>query len=1030
MTVNQCQVGNKNMYELPLGLRHAIESGNCVLFIGAGIGAHLFDPEGNPAPDGASLAKDLAEHFSIDTGGGYDLSKVSEIVEIRKGRKELEVFLKKRLSNLEPDENLKWLVSLRWKAIFTTNYDNGIERAYELIAPQQKPITITITSEIAPFDTQFEVPIYHLHGYLFGPSKPKIIITETDYSRFREHRRMLFELLKNEFATSPVLYIGYSNLDPNWKTILTEIKDEFFPSQLPNSYRVAPHSDPIDAEILKARNIETIDLSFEDFVKVVMLSIPEQRDRDRMLTLRPEIPSDLITSFENNPVATLRLLSSWTYVNQAQFDATPNVHDFLRGDRPNWALIGSRQHFERDIEEEIYEELLDYATGSQKRPVVNVILGPAGYGITTLMMTLAAKLVQERAGSVFMLKPGSPLLEGDIEFVTSVVSNKPFIFVDNAADHSGSLLSIIHRLKDIKIPAMFVLGERLNEWRQSRTKIRGIEFLLEPLSDPEIYRLLNCLAKHSALNVLEHLSKELQFAAIKKNYRKELLVAMREATEGRSFDAIIEDEFRGIGDPLSKQLYLTVCCFYQHGAYIRDSLLAQLLNTSLTELYRLTRDATEGVVIYDCINKRNEIYAARARHRIIAAIVWERCGEIAEQETLIQKAISSLNLNYNIDKEAFDYFIRSDRMVDRIRTLDGRIQFFEKACRKDTESPYVRQHYARMLSRADKAELALSQIDEALRFDPNVRIMHHTKGMVLMQLAMGIESHDIARKRFAQSEASFRRGLSLASRDDYCYLGLAQLYFGWAKRAPTQEESVEYLSKAEGIISEGLGKVRVRDALWIESSKIQAFIGDEPSRLKALERAVQVNPGSIIGRYLLGRAYRKMGYFQKALEVLEPVILNHHDQFRSFVEYSVSLVYLKKPFKEAIAVLNQSSLYGLSDPIFIATLGGFLFLDGSFSEAQIVFAGSSKHNFTATEMNIIQFQPPDPLDLKNPLRLKGKVIVVKAGYAMVESQGYPAFLCPGSKFGEIIMTPGLSITFEPAFTAKGPIAIHPQVMDI
>ena len=131
------------MYELPLGLRHAIESGNCVLFIGAGIGAHLFDAEGNPAPDGNSLAKELAEHFLIDTEGVFDLAKVSEIVEIRKGRKELEVFLKRRLSNLQPDENLKWLVSLRWKAIFTTNYDNGIERAYELIVePQQKPITL------------------------------------------------------------------------------------------------------------------------------------------------------------------------------------------------------------------------------------------------------------------------------------------------------------------------------------------------------------------------------------------------------------------------------------------------------------------------------------------------------------------------------------------------------------------------------------------------------------------------------------------------------------------------------------------------------------------------------------------------------------------------------------------------------------------------------------------------------------------------------------------------------------------------
>lgn len=153
---------------LPLGLRHALESGECVLFVGAGIGSHLKGPDGQTAPDGQNLAKQLAEAFSIDTDT-YDLAQISQIVTIRKGRPELETFLQKRLANLEPDETLKWLVSLRWKAIFTTNYDHGIERAYDLIQqPQQRPITLAVTAEMVSYDPVFEVPIYHLHGTLFG----------------------------------------------------------------------------------------------------------------------------------------------------------------------------------------------------------------------------------------------------------------------------------------------------------------------------------------------------------------------------------------------------------------------------------------------------------------------------------------------------------------------------------------------------------------------------------------------------------------------------------------------------------------------------------------------------------------------------------------------------------------------------------------------------------------------------------------------------------------------------------------------
>ena len=65
------------------------------------------------------------------------------------------------------------------------------------------------TSKIVSFDRRFQVPLYYLHGKLFGPEKPSIIITESDYAEFRKKRQMMFEVLKLEFATSTFLYIGY-----------------------------------------------------------------------------------------------------------------------------------------------------------------------------------------------------------------------------------------------------------------------------------------------------------------------------------------------------------------------------------------------------------------------------------------------------------------------------------------------------------------------------------------------------------------------------------------------------------------------------------------------------------------------------------------------------------------------------------------------------------------------------------------------------------------------------------------------------
>lgn len=205
--LNEPSVEKNRLESIPLGLKHAMESGECVLFVGAGIGRYVSGRDDNPGPDGQTLAKEMAEHFGLEVYDNYDLAKVAEVIELRKGRPELEVFLKQRLTGFEPNETLRWLFSLRWKAIFTTNYDHVIERAYELNSkPVQQPKSISITSDLIPTDARLDVPIYHLHGALFGQSQPNIIITQSDYAKFNERRRMLFELLKKEFATSNVLY--------------------------------------------------------------------------------------------------------------------------------------------------------------------------------------------------------------------------------------------------------------------------------------------------------------------------------------------------------------------------------------------------------------------------------------------------------------------------------------------------------------------------------------------------------------------------------------------------------------------------------------------------------------------------------------------------------------------------------------------------------------------------------------------------------------------------------------------------------
>lgn len=259
---------------IPLGLRNAIESGSCVLFLGAGVGANAFDDQGNPAPDGRHLAEDIVQHFKItEATAPYNLAKVAQVAEQRTSRPQLNSFIKERFSNLTPDEHLRWLATIPWRAIFTTNYDLAILRAYELEAdPAQQPVPISSTEELVHCDPRVQVPIYYLHGNIIGPS-PHFIITQNDYAKFRNRRRMLFELLKQQFAQSTLLYIGYSNEDPNWQTVLEELLAEFSPNQPPQAYRLVLGSEPLDIEILKGRNIETMLGTLADFHRSALVAL-------------------------------------------------------------------------------------------------------------------------------------------------------------------------------------------------------------------------------------------------------------------------------------------------------------------------------------------------------------------------------------------------------------------------------------------------------------------------------------------------------------------------------------------------------------------------------------------------------------------------------------------------------------------------------------------------------------------------------------------------------------------------------------
>ncbi len=898
--------------EIPLALRQAMESGQCVLFCGAGIGHNVTTPDGLKAPDGKALATAVAEKFGIAAGDEPNLAQVSQVAVIRKGRPELDAFLTKILADLSPDDSLAWLFNLRWRAIFTTNYDRVIQRAYEINPnPPQRPITISSTVQFANYDARFEVPIYHIHGCLFDPRSAHVLITDDDYARFREKRHMMFEVVKQEFAKSSVLYIGYSNSDPNWKTVLEELRSEFQGATLPPSFRVNPSTDPLDVEILASKGITTIAATTDEFVDSAQQVVsPVRVDPDALERLRGAIPTELHEAYENSPPAVSRMIGSWEYINQAAFDLPPNTQQYLAGDLPNWAAVGAEIPFKRDVEDSVFDQLLDFATDPKRAVSLVMLLSPAGYGNSTLQMNIASRLVRDRVGPVFYHRRGTPLVEGDVLFAASLFEEKPFFFIDNASDNVAAIEATARQLRESRVSAVLIIGERLNEWRQANPSVRGIEFGIEKLSDGEIDRLLEFLQTQGALGRLDDLSHPLRVAAIKNVHDKELLVAMKEATEGASFDAIIEDEYQNIANDTAKLLYAATCCTSLSRAHLRDQVAAKVVGLNLADLYQTIGSSLDGVIVWDCLDNSRELFGARARHQVIARVVWNRCLVEDEKEKVLLGIMRALNLNYHADARAFDSLIQSDENIDGIGSLEAKISFFETAAKKDPDSPYVLQHYARMLLREDKLELALAQIQRAKSLKQHARIIFHTEGMIYARLANSADSPEVGKRHLVNAERAFENSMDPGRRDAYAFQGLAELYFEWAKRCGDGDESTLYIRKAEEAISIGLRTVRERDGLWIMSSKISDWLGDHPAALEALEKAVAEEPTSNIARYLLARTNRRKGDLTKAKTVLKPAIERDPSDHRTSVAYALIEYGLGASPTECIAILRLSEETG------------------------------------------------------------------------------------------------------------------------
>lgn len=196
-------------------LKKAIESvleGQAILFAGAGFSYGAKNKEGK-VPSANDLKEKLLLDLGMDEKSSYSLEILSNFYQQKKSKSELINKLKEQYNILEVAEFHKLILNEKWKRVYTTNYDQVIEKA-SLESKRAYCRDAVVISD--NFDSKDKTSIcVHLNGYIDRLDEDKIDcefkLTDTSYSSDTLVGNSWFEFMVNDFeSASAIVVIGYS----------------------------------------------------------------------------------------------------------------------------------------------------------------------------------------------------------------------------------------------------------------------------------------------------------------------------------------------------------------------------------------------------------------------------------------------------------------------------------------------------------------------------------------------------------------------------------------------------------------------------------------------------------------------------------------------------------------------------------------------------------------------------------------------------------------------------------------------------
>ena len=618
-------------------LLRAIGQNRAVLFVGAGFSQDAKNSLGQQLPDSKGLAEVIWKWCGYPGEWTDDKTPLAIVFQAAltsgKSTRDLSALLEAHLLATSIAPWYAAVPKIPWYRIYGTNIDNVIEFAFAEAKPEWRADVLAAPRDEYRDRDQFvgKIQYVKLNGSLPGDANDLTFATLQYARRAKSHDEWYHHFVR-DYVFQPTVFVG-SELDEQlfWNAIASRESRGDKPEERPSSFLVTPSVSPAKAAVLKGMNITHVASGAKDFFAwlEVELSLPTRAELIRRVN--PEAAAILGVAGISPRIrdALTEFLSCFQRVPQpSATGGRPKF--FLLGAPPTWEDIAGGLDASREFTRTLLKSV-DDAFQTQKELIVFGVLSEGGGGKSTILRRISFDMRQQGRQVFFADGTTRPDIRSTRDAIASF-AERVVLVIDNASLIPTDLSNLLKVLKTVTRPPVVLFGARFLQYEQRlRSLVDETQFrtaYIPDLTAPDIDAIINKLDEHNQLGLLHDLTPSQRVREFTVRARKQILVAMREATEGKDFDKIIAAEFAEIEDYESRVLFLCAALGTDALVDLTEKQLLDCTDAAPAEALNILRHKLRGLIRLG--DARGTVVA---RHPVIAQFILDSVagrGDVVE----------------------------------------------------------------------------------------------------------------------------------------------------------------------------------------------------------------------------------------------------------------------------------------------------------------------------------------------------------------------------------------------------------------